>query len=188
MKIQIGILSLAVFVMPALAADYTLELKPDTTKIAWTLADPLHTVHGTFNLKHGTIDFDPETCKASGQVVVDVTSGDSGSGARDRNMHANVLQSAKYPEAVFVPRSLEGSLAVPGASTLKIHGAFTMHGTTHEMTMDVQTTATGDQIRATITFDIPYVAWGMKDPSNFLLKVDKTVKVSIQTTGSLRRH
>lgn len=188
MKIGNGILALAAFALPAVAAEYTLELKPDTTKITWTLADPLHTVRGTFALKHGTVDFDPETGKAAGQVAVDVTSGQSGSEARDHKMHANVLQSARYPEAVFVPRGIEGKLALPGASNLRMPGTLTMHGAAHEITAEVQTTATADEIRAVITFDIPYVAWGMKDPSNFLLKVDKTVKVSIQTTGSLRKR
>ena len=73
MKIRNGILTFAALAIPAFAADYTLDLKPDNTRITWTLADPLHTVHGTFTLKSGSIDFDPETSKASGQVVVDVT-------------------------------------------------------------------------------------------------------------------
>jgi len=188
MKIRNGILTFAALAIPAFAADYTLDLKPDNTRITWTLADPLHTVHGTFTLKSGSIDFDPETSKASGQVVVDVTSGDSGSGARDHNMHANVLQSAKYPEAVFVPKSLEGSLAVPGTSKLKVLGTFTIHGAAHEVTMHVQTTTTADRAHATIGFDIPYVAWGMKDPSNFVLKVEKTVKVTIETDAPLRKR
>ncbi len=89
MRIGNGLLALVLgfFAIPALAADYSLELNPKTTKIRWTLGDALHTVHGTFNLKRGTIAFDTETGKASGQVVVDVASGVSGSEARDRRMH-----------------------------------------------------------------------------------------------------
>ena len=65
---------------------------------------------------------------------------------------------------------------------------FTLHGATHEMTMDVHATAAEDRIHATIEFEIPNVAWGMKDPSNFLLKVDKTVRVTIDTAGPLQKH
>ena len=182
------LLALAAFAIPAFAADYSFDLKPETTKIQWTLGDVLHTVHGTFKLKRGRIDFDPETGKASGQVVVDVASGDSGSEARDHRMHANVLESAKYPEAVFAPGRVEGTLAVPGASSVKVHGTFTIHGAVHEVTMNVETTATGDQLRTTMAFEIPYVAWGMKDPSNILLKVNKSVQMSIETTGALQKH
>ena len=188
MKIKNTLLALAVFALPSLAADYHIDLKPDNTKVRWTLGDVLHTVNGTFNLKHGAIDFDPDTGKASGQVAVDVASGNSGSEARDHRMHANVLESAKYPEATFVPGRIEGMLAVPGTSTIKLHGTFTIHGTPHEIVADAQTTTTADEIHTTLSFDIPYVAWGMKDPSNILLKVNKTVRVSIEVSGPLQKR
>ena len=185
MNILIAFLALT---LPCLAADYSLELKPAATKVKFTLPDVLHTVHGTFNLKSGRIDFNPDTGRASGQIVVDVPSGASGSDARDSRMHANVLESKKYPEATFVPDRIEGALSLNGPSTVKVHGTFTIHGATHELTMDVRTSATADELHATMTFDIPYVAWGMKDPSNFLLKVDKTVQMTIETSGPLQKH
>lgn len=184
----IALAALAVSALPALAADYSLELRPERTQIQFTLTDPFHTVKGTFSLKRGTIAFNPDTGVASGEVVVDLTSGDSGSDARDSRMHANVLESKKYPDATFVPSRIEGTLALQGSSTIKVHGTFTIHGASHEIAMDVHTSARGDQIQASMTFDIPYVAWGMKDPSNFLLKVGKTVQLTIQTVGPLDRH
>jgi polyisoprenoid-binding protein YceI len=187
MRIGTPLLVLLTAAFPAIAADYSFDLKPDSTKIGWTLSDPLHTVNGTFKVKSGTISLDPETRKASGQITVDVASGESGNGMRDKNMHNNVLQSAKYPEAVFVPSAIEGTFTPQGASKFKVRGSFTIHGVGHELVMDVQSTGTGDRIQAAITFDIPYVAWGMKDPSNFLLKVGKTVAMSIDVSGPLRR-
>ncbi|MES1257768.1 MAG: YceI family protein [Acidobacteriota bacterium] len=167
------------------AAEQSIPLTPENTKIEWVLTDPLHTVRGTFKLKSGTITFDPESGKAGGSVVVDVKSGESGSEARDRRMHANVLESAKYPEAVFTPDRVEGALAPEGLSRIKVHGAFRIHGADHEMTMSVQATQTGGLMAADITFDVPYVAWGMKDPSNFLLRVGKTVRMNIHVSGAL---
>ena len=127
------LLALAAASVPAFGAAYSLELKPENTKIHWTLGDVLHTVNGTFNLEHGTIEFDTETGKASGQVVVDVLSGNSGSEARDSKMHANVLESKKYGEAAFVPSRVEGALAVPGTTNVKLYGAFhnSRHGARH---------------------------------------------------------
>lgn len=188
MKTPGTVLLLAALAIPACAAEYSLELKPEGTKIQFTLTDPLHTVHGRFSLKRGRIDFDTETGKASGQVVVDATSGESGSDARDSRMHANVLESKKYPEAVFTPDRVEGTLSIPGTSSVKVHGTFAIHGTTHELTMQVQSTAAGDRIQATMAFEIPYVAWGMKDPSNFLLRVNKAVQMTIETAGPLQKH
>jgi polyisoprenoid-binding protein YceI len=186
--ITLAVLALPVLALPALAADYRLDLKPENTKVQFTLTDPLHTVHGGFQLKRGQIDFNSDTGRASGQVVVDVASGNSGSDARDSRMHANVLESKKYPEAVFSPDRVDGPLAVPGSSTAKVHGTFTIHGAAHEVTMDVHTSGTEDQFHATMTFEIPYVAWGMKDPSNFLLRVGKTVQMTIETSGPLQKH
>jgi polyisoprenoid-binding protein YceI len=188
MKIGIALVTFAAVAIPVFATQYTLELKPENTKIQWTLGDVLHTVNGTFNLKRGSVDFDTDPGESSGQVVVDVTSGNSGSEARDRRMHANVLESSKFPEAIFVPDRTEGTLAVPGTSNIKLHGMFTIHGATHEMWMNVATKATTEQVHATFTFDVPYVQWGMKDPSNFLLKVNKTVRVSIEVGGKLQKR
>jgi polyisoprenoid-binding protein YceI len=182
------LLALATFAIPAVAAEYHVDLNPENTKVRWTLGDVLHTVNGTFSLKRGAISFDPETGKASGQVVVDVPSGNSGSDARDHRMHANVLESAKYPEATFTPDRIEGALTVPGTSGVKVHGVFTIHGGSHEVTIATQATTTPDQLHAVLTFDIPYVAWGMKDPSNMLLKVNKTVAMSIEITAPLQKH
>jgi polyisoprenoid-binding protein YceI len=187
MKLQCAIFVLAV-AAPLVASQYALTLNPESTKIHWTLSDVLHTVHGTFKLKSGEIDFDPKTGAASGQIVVDVVSGESGSEARDHRMHANVLESAKYPEAVFAPDRLEGKLALPGTSDLKLHGTFRIHGEAHEMRMDVQAKVGDDRLSGTVRFDIPYVEWGMKDPSTFLLKVSKTVQMTIESEGKLTKR
>jgi hypothetical protein len=47
------------------------ELDPAATQVAFTLRATLHTVAGTFVLKHGTVMLDPATGKAEGLVVVD---------------------------------------------------------------------------------------------------------------------
>lgn len=186
--IRRALIAFAAFASPVFAATYSLDLKPESTKVQWTLGDVLHTVRGTFRFVRGTIEFDTTTGKASGQVVVSVVSGESGDKMRDGRMHANVLESGKYPEAVFSPTSVEGTLAVPGASSVKVRGTLSIHGASHDVTMDVKATAEADQLHAAMTFSIPYVAWGMKDPSNFLLKVNKAVDIAIETAGPLQKR
>src|SRR5215472_9014811 len=95
MTLRVAFLLFALVTAPACAADYAVTLKPDTTKIHFTLGDVLHTVNGTFALKSGTIVFDPESHKASGNFIVDVATGESGSESRDKRMHASVLESVK---------------------------------------------------------------------------------------------
>jgi polyisoprenoid-binding protein YceI len=185
MKIAYKFFLLAAVAAPAFCGSYTLQLTPANTRIEWTLSDFLHGVHGTFELKRGSITFDPDSGKAAGEVVVNAASGDSGSGARDRRMHKSILESAKYAEAVFTPDRLEGKPALPGTSNLKLHGMFRIHGADHEMTMDVQTKLESERMLAEITFDVPYVEWGMKNPSTLLLRCGKTVQVAIHANTAL---
>jgi polyisoprenoid-binding protein YceI len=164
------------------AADTVLELSPSKTEIGFTVSDTLHTVHGTFKLKRGSIRFDPETGKAAGEIVIDVPSGASGSGMRDKRMHKEILESQKYPEAAFIPDKLDGRLAAQGPSEVDVHGTFRIHGADHEFTLHFNVVAAeGDRYTAATHFSIPYVQWGMKNPSNFLLKVGDRVEMEIKT-------
>jgi hypothetical protein len=40
--------------------------------------------------------------------------------------------------------------------------------------------------KGSCTFDVPYIAWGIKNPSNFLLKVKPVVSVEMETAGAMR--
>jgi len=167
-----------------LGADTVLELNPAKTEVGFSVGTTLHTVHGTFKLKRGNIRFDPETGKAAGEIVIDVASGESGSGSRDRRMQKEILESPKYPEAVFLPDRVEGKLA---SGEIDVHGIFRIHGGEHELTMHFQVKPDGGQFAATTRFTIPYIQWGMKNPSNFLLKVDDRVVVDVKADGILGR-
>ncbi len=180
-----GLVAALLFVGAAAGAELQLRLDPATTKIEWTLGDVLHTVHGTFKLKRGDVRFDPATGQAGGELIVDATSGESGSGARDGRMHKNVLESAKFPEIRFVPDRVEGTVQLEGDSDVKLHGVFTIHGASHEVSMPLKIRIDRQGLTATLDFPVPYVKWGMKDPSNFLLKVKDTVEIRIQASGPL---
>jgi polyisoprenoid-binding protein YceI len=180
-------LSLLLFWQPAgQTKSVTVHLNPAKTQIRWTLTDVLHTVHGTFALKSGTITFDPETGAAEGEIVVETESGQSGDGMRDRRMKREILETQKYPEAVFRPEKVRGTLQPDGSATLMVDGTFTIHGSSHPLTLTVQTQMQGaQQVTATTHFAVPYVAWGMKDPSTFVLRVQKQVDVDVTAAGTV---
>ncbi|MEA2540782.1 MAG: hypothetical protein QOH35_2148 [Acidobacteriaceae bacterium] len=81
----------------------TVVFQPERTSIRWTLSGPIHTVHGTFKLKSGTVDVNPDDGSADGLIEVDAISGESGNPARDGRMHKSVLESDRYPISVFIP-------------------------------------------------------------------------------------
>jgi len=177
------ILTALSFALCGTAAEYQVHLEPANTQLTWTLGDVLHTVHGTFKLRRGTIVFDNETGKAGGEVVVDATSGESGSSARDSRMHKNVLESGKYPDVSFTPDRLEGKVDLAGVSNVKLHGIFRIHGAAHEIMVPVKVTANAGSIDADIKFEVPFVDWEMKDPSTLILRVNKSVEIELRTTG-----
>jgi polyisoprenoid-binding protein YceI len=157
-----------------------LQIDPTQTKVEYTLGASLHTVHGTFQLKRGTITFDSANGKVSGEVVVDATSGTSGNSGRDRRMHESILETTRYPDIMFRPERVEGPIPANGHSQIQVHGVFSVHGSEHEMDVPVAVDAEGGQYRAVAKFTIPYVQWGIKNPSTFLLRVSDKVEITIR--------
>jgi polyisoprenoid-binding protein YceI len=159
----------------------SLIIDPAQAKVDFTLGSLLHTVHGTFQLKRGTLSFDPQTGKASGELVVDAASGESGSPARDKRMHASILESARYPEITFRPDRVDGKVAAEGKSQVQLHGTFAIHGAEHEIVLPATVEAVAGQYNVSATFEVPYVKWGMKSPSTLMLRVSDKVEITIQT-------
>jgi polyisoprenoid-binding protein YceI len=163
-----------------------LQIDPAQTKVEFTLGDILHTVHGEFRLKRGDIHLDYASGAAGGELVVDAASGASGSDARDSRMHKNILESDRYPEIVFRPDHVYGSVAPDGQSHVKLHGIFSIHGADHELSMPVNVEASGGHYTTTATFVVPYVKWGMKNPSTLFLRVSQQVEITIHSVAKPR--
>jgi polyisoprenoid-binding protein YceI len=170
----------------ARAQQTTFNLDPGKTVVSFTLGASFHTVHGTFQVKSGTIRFDPSTGAASGKVVVDATSGQTGNKKRDRTMHRDVLQSQRYPEITFTPTRLIGNVSPQGESRVQVEGVIRLQDNDHPVTLPFQVQASGDELRATTQFVVPYVAWGLTNPSNIFLHVADKLELSLVATGKLR--
>jgi len=167
------------------AQKIALSIDSSASKVRWELSGNLHTVHGTFQITRGKVGFDPSNGTASGEIVVDAKTGESGNDSRDKKMHKDVLESAKYGEIVFHPDRVEGKVSLTGSSTVQIHGMFDIHGSKHELTLPMQMELAADHWKGSGRFTVPYSEWGMKNPSNFFLKVDSSVSVEIEMSGTL---
>ena len=171
---------------PAPIRALVLTLDAAQSSLHWTLDSSLHTVHGTFALKSGIVHLDPAGGKADGEVVVSTATGQSGNGSRDKRMHKEILETEKYPEIVFRPAQVEGRVQQNGASDVKIAGVLSIHGGEHDLTVPVHVEFSGGRWNASAIFDVPYVKWGIKDPSNFLLHVKPVVHVELEMSGEVR--
>jgi polyisoprenoid-binding protein YceI len=185
LTITVFAISPPVLAQDAPAAVFTFN--PSATKIQFTLAATLHTVHGTMNLKSGQIRFDPASGAASGEVIVDATSAETGNKSRDRRMHKEILQSARYPRIIFIAQRLIGTIRPEGASHVELSGLFGLEGRQHPMTLRINVTreVANGLIHATAIFAVPYAQWGVKNPSMLFLRVSDHLNMMIEATGQL---
>ncbi len=170
----------------ASANEVVLAVDSAQSTVHYTVGSSLHAVHGTFALKRGTLRLDPATGKATGEIVVDAISGQSGNDSRDKKMHKEVLESARFTDIIFRPDHVEGTVQPQGTSSVQLHGVCVLHGSEHELTAHVRAELTSGQWKGSATFSVPYNDWGLKNPGNFLLKVDHTVTIEVQLAGSIQ--
>ena len=70
---------------------------------------------------------------------------------------------------------------------MRVHGIFNIHGSEHELNVPAEVEMFPDRWTATLHFAVPYVNWGMKNPSNMFLKVSESVDIDLTTTGTVTR-
>lgn len=180
----IGILLIAVAV-PAVASERTLTIDPASSRVDFKLGATGHDVEGSFRVEGGSLTFDTATGTMSGEIRVDAASAKTGNGSRDKTMNGDVLESARFPLFTFKAQKLEGNLADAGKSTVKLHGILSVHGVDHELVMPATVESAGEKISAKATFSVPFVDWGMHDPSILFLRVEKSVVVTVTASGTL---
>jgi polyisoprenoid-binding protein YceI len=178
-------LLLLIAATPSLHAQQTLTLDPAHSEVHFTLSDTIHTVHGTFHIQQGEIAFDPATGKSSGAIIVDALSGQSGNSTRDHRMTDDELKASTFKTISFAPISFTGTFNLTGDSNLIVHGLFTLLGTANQLDVPMKVHASANQLQATGTFAVPYIQWGLKDPSTFMIHVNKEVQIDLTLTGTL---
>ncbi len=169
----------------ALAQHQAFNINPDASTVAFLLPSNHDATNGTFHVQKGTVDFDRATPALSGLIVVSASTGNTGNASRDKKMLNDVLQATRFADVTFAPENYSGTLHPVGDSTIQVTGIFTLHGTPHTITVPMQLTLDGNKLTAKTTFKVPYVDWGLKDPSWFVLKVAKEVDVTLTLTGTL---
>jgi polyisoprenoid-binding protein YceI len=181
----LAVLAVLFVLSPAHAETLTFTLDPAATTIEFGFGATLHSVEGSLRAKEGKIEFDPETGKASGRIVIDATSAKTGNSRRDAKMHAQILESQKYPEMIYTVERVSGTLNRAGRSDVELHGILDMHGVRRPLDLVGTVKTDGDRVTAVGRVTIPYLEWGMADPSAFVLRVEKEVHVEVKAAGTL---
>ena len=180
------LLALAVILAPAaLAQHQTFAVNPDASEVKITLKTTHELVNGTFHIQSGSVAFDRSTPKMSGSVVVLAGSGKTGNGSRDKKMYKEILRVEQYATVSFEPKSYTGAIAPSGDSTIQVTGLFTLLGTPHELTIPMVVHLDSTTATAKAHFSVPYIQWGLKDPSFLFWKADKDVAIDLFLAGRL---
>ena len=180
------LLALPLALVPVAQAQHqTFTVAPDASQVAFALGGSGHHVNGTFHVQSGSINFNPSAKTISGSVVVAAGSGNSSEPSRDKKMNSDILDVAHFAEVTFAPKSYQGTIAPTGESSIQVTGVFTLHGTSHDLTVPMQIHIDGTSLTARGSFTVPYVQWGLKDPSNFIFKIAKEVGIDLTLVGKV---
>jgi polyisoprenoid-binding protein YceI len=180
------VLTLSLFVASYTQAQHrTFTVNPDSSEVKMTLITNHDAVNGSFHVQSGSIDFDRSASMISGSVVVAAGSGKTGNDSRDKKMSKDVLQTERYTTVSFEAKSYSGTIAPSGDSTIQVTGVFTLLGTPHDLTIPLLIHIDGEKCNAKAHFVVPYVQWGLKDPSFMMFKTEKQVDIDISLAGRI---
>jgi len=171
----------------ALAQHQSFVVNPDASEVKMTLKTTHELVEGTFRVQSGSIEFDDSTPKMSGLISVVAGSGKTGNNSRDKKMNKDILQVEQYATVSFEPKTYAGIIAPSGDSTIQVTGIFTLLGTPHEITVPILVHLDGASATAKAHFVVPYVQWGLKNPSFFIWKADNDVAIDLNLVGTVTR-
>ena len=183
-----AVFALAGLLAPAaLAQQQTFVANPDASEVKMTLKTTREVVNGTFHIQSGSLEFDRSAAKMSGSVVVLAGSGKTGNGSRDKKMNKDILEVEQHATVSFEPKSYAGAIAPSGDSTIQVTGIFTLLGTPHEITIPILVHLEGTTATAKAHFVVPYVHWGLKNPSFLIWKADDDVAIDLILAGRLSK-
>jgi len=187
MKLFAALALVVVLAPAALAQHQTFVINTDASEVKMTLKTNHEIVNGTFHIQSGSIEFDRTSQKMAGSVVVLAGSGDTGSSMRDKRMKSEILHVADHAQVSFEPKSYTGTIAAAGDSSIQVTGIFTLLGTPHEITIPMLVHIEGSGATAKAHFTVPYVQWGLKNPSFLFWKAENDVAIDLSLVGKLAK-
>jgi polyisoprenoid-binding protein YceI len=181
------VLALAVVLAPsALAQHQAFAVDPDASEVKIKLNTTHEVVNGTFHVQSGSINFDRSASQISGMVIVAAGSGKTGNDSRDKKMNRDILKVDQFATISFAPKAYTGTIAASGDSTIQVAGVFTLLSAPHDLTIPMQIHIDGSKATAKGQFVIPYVQWGLKNPSFLIWKAENNVGVELNLVGNVK--
>jgi hypothetical protein len=181
-----AVLAFAVILATAALAEHqTFAVNPDASEVKMTLNTTHEVVNGTFHIQSGSINFDRTASHISGIVIVAAGSGKTGNDSRDKKMNKDILKVDQFATVSFAPKTYAGTIAASGDSTIQVSGVFTLLGLPHDLTIPMRIHIDGSKATARAQFVVPYVQWGLKNPSFMFWKAENEVALDLNVVGQV---
>lgn len=143
----------------------------------------------------GSVTVDPAApgTGAAASFQVDMASLDTGMSLRNTHMRENHLHTAKYPQSLFLLKTLTGAappLKAGVPARLTATGDFTAHGVARPRTLPVDVTwwpdgkasplkKAGPLLHLVCRFDVALADHGIPRPEFLFMKVSETMQVTV---------
>lgn len=136
-SVALGVFVFAAVVFPSASRAATWEIDPVHSNVEFKVRHlMISNVKGEFGKVSGTVVLDDRDVRKSRvEVTIDASSISTGDAKRDAHLKSpDFLDIAKYPTLTFKSKTV-----IPaGQGKLKLVGDLTIHGVTHEATLDVE--------------------------------------------------
>jgi hypothetical protein len=98
-------------------------------------------------------------------------------------MYKDILKVKDHATVSFEPKTYTGAIAPSGDSTIQVTGIFTLLDSPHEIAVPMLVHLDGASATAKAHLVVPYIKWGLKDPSILILRVEHDVAIDLFLTG-----
>lgn len=135
-RLSMFLVAALVLAASAMAQVQSWKIDPNHTAAQFSVRHMgISTVRGAFTKVSGSVEYDPANpAKTTVEATIEAASVDTRVEMRDNDLRSpNYFDAAKYPTITFKSKSVEAA----GEGKLKIVGDLTIHGTTKEVTLDV---------------------------------------------------
>ena len=157
------------------AGRVVLVVDPSQSQVSYTAHEQLvgHTLPndavGKTSAVSGQIVLDAtgQPVASASKISVDLTTLQSDESRRDNYIKQNTLETSKYPQATFVPKSITGlswPLPTSGQAQFQLTGDLTVHGVTKTVTWQVTATFNQNTVQGTATTQVTFEDFGMQPP------------------------
>jgi polyisoprenoid-binding protein YceI len=136
-KFETFILAITLTLAPSIASSATWQIDPVHTTFQFSVRHMMvSNVKGVFHKFSGEFEIDDrDITNTKAGAIIDVASIDTGIEKRDEDLRSgNFFDVAKYPTIRFVSKKVVKTVG----SSYKMTGDLTIHGVTHEVTLDME--------------------------------------------------